>query len=376
MTVKFVHISDVHLDRNQHFKSEHLSGIRRMDFFDAWLDLCYQISAMEIDFVLLCGDLYDTSRPSELARSCAAEGLKVITGKNISVYAIWGNHDKPVGADGLSPLHRLAEEGYISRLFGDRDMESTVIPAKNVVISGMSWNPGHVNRIVQDTSYPSDMTTIIMLHHGLSGPDSLETETRMHLEREFDYVALGHIHKPYHFGKIHMPGSVLPCNRAEAKWFYSDRPNWDVAGPVIVSVDNQGVTDIQKLELDRRGYFAFDLEGKSGIDQMLNTLAIVSNSCSEILSLKGEKATLEEAIAKLAKEYPEWKFIEQTLTRTKVDSSHVGQAKSIELVRDSLRNSIPEGSLFSVENILQIYRLASSSSGAREILSLVKEVAR
>ena len=88
--MKFLHTSDWHLGRS-------LYGRKRYDEFAAFLDwLAQTIDGEEIDALLVAGDVFDTSTPSNRAQSLYYSFLyRVSTSCCRHVVVIAGNHDSP-----------------------------------------------------------------------------------------------------------------------------------------------------------------------------------------------------------------------------------------------------------------------------------------
>lgn len=261
--IVFGHVADVHLGLRQ-FRGE-VQVKRLQDFAAVWIEACLAMSR-ECEFVLLCGDLYDSNRPSEFARSAAVEGLRVLKSACVPVYAIWGNHDG-LDRDGLSPLHRLEEEGYLKVLDTIHDGWPHVRHTNNglsVEIFGLPWQGAGTRRALDEMSSPnSDQPSILMAHCGLAGltpinmPETLSPGDFSDLG--FDYVALGHVHRPYHDGLVFMPGSLETCKRDEA--FSPER------GYFITTMDANRPDDLVATLLrprKRRPYISTNIEFPSG----------------------------------------------------------------------------------------------------------------
>ncbi len=257
--ITFGHVADVHLGLRQ-FRGE-VQVKRLQDFAAVWIEACQAMSE-KCDFVLLCGDLYDSNRPSEFARSAAAEGLGVLKRAKVPVYAIWGNHDG-LDRDGLSPLHRLEEEGYlivVDSVAGADAEVYTTSAGLSVNICGLPWQGAGTKRALDELVTPeNNRPSILMAHCGLTGltpinmPETLSPGDFTNLG--YHYVALGHVHRPYHDGLVYMPGSLETCKRDEA--FYPER------GYFITTMDANRPDDLVATLLrpkKRRMFVSTDIE--------------------------------------------------------------------------------------------------------------------
>ena len=215
--MKFAHLADVHLGS----WSSHpdLKDYPQLAFEKA-ADICI---AEGVDFVLICGDFFDTSLPSVDTLKFAAEILRKIKDNNISIYAIAGSHDfSPTGKTMLSVLEsagllKLVSKGEI--IDGKIKLKFTVDEKTGAAITGIIGR-----RLGLEKSYYENMICdlpdgfkIFLFHSALEEykPQYLKD---MHalpislLPKGFDYYAAGHVHKKFSDENIHYPGSLFPTS--------------------------------------------------------------------------------------------------------------------------------------------------------------------
>lgn len=238
MTIRFLHAADIHLGYRQYDES-----VRYEDFARAFMRLVDDAVARRVDFVLIAGDLFHqrTIEPRTLFQ--AARLLGRLKAAGIPAIAIEGNHEKPYSGDDFSWLDYLAEAGLIM-LLNPAVKEGRLIldPCKDnigayldlpggVRVIGMKYYGGSTPRMVReltralaDMPPPQPAFTILMLHAGLEGilDQYAATLTRAELEplRPYaDYLALGHIHKPFTQDDwIYNPGSLETNSVEEVAW--------------------------------------------------------------------------------------------------------------------------------------------------------------
>ena len=207
--IRLLHISDVHLGaRLGGF--EGIADERREAIRSAFRRLPDRAAALEVDAVLVAGDLFDTRRPSTADVDVAREVLRALAENGCPVIAIPGNHDAAVAPD--SPWRSMP------------DAVTTILaPRFGAPVSldpGGGRAPLHVYAVAYDpTAEPAPIAGyrradapgvhVVLLHAGVAdhpdwtGGASLRTSTAELGGLEADYVALGDYHAfrpPAEFG--------------------------------------------------------------------------------------------------------------------------------------------------------------------------------
>jgi exonuclease SbcD len=200
---KFIHAADVHLGS--------LLSVEGLDARPELKDLCYQATytafenicrlaeESEASFVLLSGDVYDQEARSVRANRFFVDYCKKLNEAGIQVYVLAGNHD-PVRE--YQEMFILPENTHLisadkPEIHYVKDKEGADIAA----IIGQSYGSRQVTAPLH-LSYPKPergIFSIAMLHTQLeSGRSSYIPANLGELSENpnFDYWALGHIHKP------------------------------------------------------------------------------------------------------------------------------------------------------------------------------------
>jgi exonuclease SbcD len=247
--MRFLHFADVHLGYQQYGVQERFD-----DFSRAYLHIIDQAIAQQVDFCLLAGDLFEKRTVDPLAMRVAIEGLRMLHEAGIPVIAVEGNHEKAHYRDRYSWVDFLDGLGYIHLLtprfengrailepYGDEGgayVDLTLPQARgkpqSVRVYGLKYygaSTGRVFRLfadaLQETDHSDVDCTILVAHAGLEGQLARYSATLTYndlapLRDRVDYIALGHIHKPYAVeGWIYNPGSPETCSMEEVAW--SDR---------------------------------------------------------------------------------------------------------------------------------------------------------
>ena len=186
--MKFMHIADVHLGANPDAGkaySEH-RGREIWDSLERAISMCEQ---EEVDILLIAGDLFHRQ---PLLRELKEVNYLFSTLTRTRVVLIAGNHDyiKHNSYYKSFPWH-----GNVYPLFGER-MEKVIFPELKLAVYGLSY----YNKMITEPLYdhaeaPRRLRYEILLAHG--GDEKHIPIKRSKLsELGYDYVALGHLHKP------------------------------------------------------------------------------------------------------------------------------------------------------------------------------------
>ena len=265
---RILHTGDWHLGR-------YLHGVSLLDDQAHVLDQFVALARSErVDAVVIAGDVYDRSVPPADAVALLDEVLaKLVIEARIPVIMIAGNHDgaERIGfggrifsgqglhlrgtLDDLSPVLLSDAHGavafhalpYVEPVFARAlpggeavdDHQSAMTHA--VAILRAQRQPGHRNVLVGHAFVTggSESESERPLSVGGSGNVSADTF------EGFDYVALGHLHRPQNIGsaRIHYPGSLLK---------YSFNEVDHVKGVSLVEIGADGQPVIRSLPLNAR----------------------------------------------------------------------------------------------------------------------------
>jgi DNA repair protein SbcD/Mre11 len=221
--ISFIHAADLHLDSPmvglKHLPAKILSRVRESTF-TALERMTAAAIELDVDFVIIAGDLYDGEDRSLRAQSRFRNEMQKLSQKNIPVYVIHGNHDHLNG----SWVHLDMPENV--HIFGS-DVEWKVLHTKRgetVHLYGFSYHQRHIlnHRVdAYQKQEPADFH-IGILHGNEAGGtdhDNYAPFTISDLyEKQFDYWALGHIHKRKILSEqppIIYPGNLQGRNKKE-----------------------------------------------------------------------------------------------------------------------------------------------------------------
>lgn len=262
--MKILHTSDWHLGRS-------LYGRKRYEEFAAFLDwLAQTIEEEKVDALLVAGDVFDTSTPSNRAQELYYRFLYTVANSYCRhVVVIAGNHDSPSFLDAPKALLQVLnvyvvgaamekpEEEVIVLYNGEqpeaivcavpylRDKElRTVEPGETIddknakLVEGLKQHYAAVSKVAEqkrtefEQSGYTDIPIVAMGHLFTAGGKTVEGDgvrelyvgSLAHVEQDvfpssIDYMALGHLHVPQAVGStehIRYCGSPIPMGFGEA----------------------------------------------------------------------------------------------------------------------------------------------------------------
>lgn len=212
--IKFIHSGDFHLSssfESSSFPSE-MANDRRNDIWLSVEKLVKNAIEKSVDYLLLTGDLFN----EEYFTLNQMQRLMTLfaSANNVNIIIITGNHD-PIREISLwnqviKPDNvYIFEHEFINKLqFKDTD------------IYGASYKDSFLNddKILNNIELDENKYNILMLHTDIINPNINYLPISLDKIKKigFDYVALGHIHKPTIINNyIVYPGSIEPLSFKE-----------------------------------------------------------------------------------------------------------------------------------------------------------------
>ena len=224
--MKFAHLADCHIGA---WKDPKLRNANSKAFTKT-IELCI---AQKVDFILISGDLFNTSLPSIDLLKLVVIKLKELKDKNISVYIIPGSHD--FSPSGKTILDVLEKADLLTNVFKGKihnkklKLEFTTDEKTGAKITGIMGRRGmlekHFYQSLDKESLEEEQGyKIFMFHTALTEykPKELtfmDSAPSSFLPKKFDYYAGGHVH--YVFEKkeknhlLIYPGPLFPNNFRE-----------------------------------------------------------------------------------------------------------------------------------------------------------------
>lgn len=274
--MRFVHLSDAHIGFEQYQCEQ-----RKLDFMNSfqWIidDILRLNSRREIDFALMCGDIFHHKYPDYKSLSFVKNQLMRLADVGIYIIACTGNHDHTQGMTWID---------YFGDLVNSRFNEY------EYNVQCLNWSTDIVDR-AKEIKPKGTTFNILMIHQGLdeySGKLSRK-DIEAIKNNGFDYLALGHIHLPYSVDNFaYNPGSPE----------YTSIENWGKPGGYFLWRSDGKVKHVVSPHRDTFRYRidVSKLDKNDILDYISNGIAPTKDSLLHI-DLTGDSRVPNEIIKKL-----------------------------------------------------------------------------
>jgi len=282
--IRFIHTGDLHLGLQ--FKSAKFdSSRRRLELWDTFERIVNTAVENKADFLFIAGDLFEESYFTYRDIKRVHNTLYRAEGVQILIAA--GNHD---------PLSRSSQYNLVQwpenvTIFSSEKIEKKEFCDRNAVVYGYSWDSSENDKnLFKDFEGVDRTKTNILIIHG----DAVSKDSRylpLDIQRiqsfGFDYIALGHIHKP-----DIISDRTAYCGSPEPLDFGETGQHGIIQG----TIDN-GITSIEFVPFSRRIF----VDTTITLDETLEYMDILDRirSCDVKDSLKRNfyRITLEGKIS-------------------------------------------------------------------------------
>ena len=330
VVMKFLHLSDLHIGKR-------VNEVSMLDDQAYILDQILCIADVERpDAVLIAGDIYDRSIPSNEAVTLFDDFLVKLAKRHLPVLMISGNHDSPerlsfggrlLDASGIyiSPVYHgniqpitltdsygpvhfwllpFIRPAHVRRFFPDEAIESYT-DACRTAISHMSIDPAERNVLITH-QFVTGAVTCESEELSVGGTDNVDAS----IFDIFDYVALGHIHGPQNIvsSRIRYCGTPLKYSFSEADHHKS---------VTVVTLEEKGALNLQLSPLLPR----HDLRQVRGSFATLTDKASYEGTTLDdyLHVILTDEEDVPEAVGKLRLIYPNIMKLSYDNTRTRTD---------------------------------------------------------
>ena len=375
--MKLLHLSDLHLGKS-------------LGDFDLIEDQKYILNQVldlideeSVDAVLIAGDVYDKSVPSEAATRILDSFLSELAAKKVKTFMISGNHDSDDRLNYGSTLFE-SNQVYISAIYdghldkhvindGETEINIYLLPfikasqVKHFFSKAEIESYEDAVRVVLANADIDEKKKNILVAHQfvagkgedpmLGGSEGAGTQSVGLVEKIgydlfniFDYVALGHIHSPQSVGRceVRYSGSPLKYSLSEV--------NNEKSVPII-NVDKNGV-EINLIPLKPMRNMRH-IVGK--MEELLNKANVKTPEDFIYVTLTDEEI-INDAMGVFQQVYP-------NTVKIDYDNSHTREIEQVDI------SKIAQNKSFS-ELIGDFYRLIYNCEISEEELGVMRVVAR
>jgi exonuclease SbcD len=272
--MKILHTADWHLGKKLH--KHDLSKDHQM-FLD-WLIILIQ--EQKIDLLLISGDIFDLANPPIESRTMYYWFLRQMIQQKCKIIITGGNHDSALMLDAPKEILHLLDIKVVGG--ATNPIENEIISFENLIICAVPYLrdadlrqaidgengtsrienvrlgiKNHYDKLSEicQQKYPN-IPVIAMGHLYANGSISSESEREIQIgnlasfdgndfSKTFDYVALGHIHRPQIIGgneRIRYAGSPIPLS-------FSEKNDQKIV--LILEVFDNKIQEIKQIEVPK-----------------------------------------------------------------------------------------------------------------------------
>ena len=260
--MRFLHLADLHLGKQMN----DLSLLPDQEYI---MDQILAIAESErVDGVLIAGDVYQRSSPQAEAMALFDQFVSKLAERRKKVFVISGNHDSALRISYFSSLIRSSGI-YVSEMFEGRMQQVKLWDEYGEIIIWMLpfLRPSQAKRflpeekivsyqdavtaVLRQTPVDSRKRNLLICHQFITGCETSDSEERTvggldnidaSVLDQFDYVALGHIHKPQRVKRdtLRYAGSPLKYSFSETNHHKS---------VTVVELEEKGVVTVRTVPL-------------------------------------------------------------------------------------------------------------------------------
>lgn len=354
--MKFFHLSDLHLGKR----------VNEFSLLEDQWDILQKIVVLakenKPDVVFIAGDVYDKSMPIVEAVQLLDRFLVWLNELEITVFIVSGNHDNAervaFGAELLKNSNVHIVQSYngkiapvtLSDSYGDikiwmlPHLKPSLVrrhfPEKDVVTYSDA-----ISAALSNANLDISERNVLIAHQFVTGAITSESEEISvggsenvdgSVFNEFDYVALGHIHRPQQIGRETLRYSGTPL-----KYSFSEASH--TKSVTVVDMDSKGKITITELPLaplrDMR-------EIRGTYNEIMNRNSYRSTNTEDYVHIVlTDEQDEPDAMAKLRNVYP-------NLMRLEYDNRRTQAASSLETVASTEKKTPSQlfGELFEMQN--------------------------
>lgn len=338
--MKFIHIADMHFDKPfTILEKNKLTETRRLEQRNAFNKMIEYIKENNISYLFISGDLYEHEYIRNSTIEYINQKFKEIE-NTTKVFISPGNHDPYIN------------NSYYNKFIWNKNVKIFTnlekVEEKDINIYGYGFSDFSSNEVELPRGLDKSKINILLMHADLNGATRNVGSHNPILESsfknsEFDYVALGHIHKRnMQDFKMVYPGSMISGGFDELGKHGMIEGNIDTKTKKIdikfIQLDNKefkkenvDISDIQSVEeliekinnseRDEDKYYEYVLIGNRNIEIITNDI-IKQIEDKKVIKIKDE-SKIQYNIEEIAKESTlKGIFVRELLNQIEEDESN------------------------------------------------------
>ena len=275
--MKFIHIADIHFDRPFVNLSDKdiLGDLRRLEQRKIFKKVIEYIKLNGIEFLFISGDLYEHKYVKISTIEYINNLFKQIP--NTRIYIAPGNHD-PITKNSYYNKYNWNSN---VKIFNSK---TEIIEEPEIDIYGFGFDDFYCkNSEIENIEIKDKNKINILITHGTIDGGNIEEKEynplkRTELEKKgFNYIALGHIHKPDYSTNIVYPGSTISLG-------------FDEFGKhgMIEGILEKNKLDVKFIPLDEEEFKEIEINvsnifSKEELIEKINNLKIKNNEYIKII---------------------------------------------------------------------------------------------
>lgn len=207
--MKFIHMADVHLGCEPDGRSE-WSKERKRELWETFRSSVADADRMKADLVLIAGDLFHRTPDVEQLRE-----VNYLLGSypDVCFALIAGNHDCCSPGSAWESFEFAPNVAFL----GSSETECIRFPSISCEVYGFSYDRAQITESRYDRLRPgkNEFFHILLAHGG--DREHIPIDPKALASSGFDYIALGHIHKPTVLipDKAVYPGALSPIDAGD-----------------------------------------------------------------------------------------------------------------------------------------------------------------
>lgn len=401
--MKLLHFADAHIDMANYGRHDPVSGLplRVLDFLKSLDTIVDTAIERKVDMVIFAGDAYKDRSPAPTFQREWGRRIMRLSQAKIPTLLLVGNHDisPAIGRAHALQEFKTLQVPYIKALDAPALLTSEELWGLPVQVIAMPWiarsglmanlemsaeKPeeiysnieSRISNILEDMLSKTDVSLPVILtaHASIEGAkfggerlvmlgNDLVLSGSMVKNPKFNYVAMGHIHKPQDVNEgkqppVVYPGSIERVDFGEAK---------EERFFVIADVEKDKDTKVEWIPL-------------TGVRKFIDCRTVLNSSeeaTQALMDAMPQPKEMSGAIVRLVVEYPrEWdSLIDESALRKY--AKDVFEFHLVKRPQSEARVRIPEGQVVSSLSPLELlgqYFDSAKVTNADELKSLAREI--